>query len=428
MRSDRDAVIRSLQSDGDIAKYSAFHAAHTRPVWGATAERLIRYHPHSSPDDYFIMEDTATGRIISTTCLIPWRCQYDGIPVDVAMLEFVLTHPDHRRRGCMRSMIERFHQRVNESQFDLCIINGIPYYYRQYGYSYAVDSRTGEQLSTRMIPEPVPGASEAPEPAARITLRRAKLENVPELVRLHRKSAKTIDFHDGRDEKYWEFLIQRLKCPAYLIQTARDRIAGYVCFQEPDPAGVVRVFENAVFDRKTGMEVLRQLKKRFTGEIWIQGSETDILVRCARSLGSTGLPKYQWLWRIPDLPRFLLKLKPAVDRRLANSEFRGFTGEITINLFREAIRLSISQGSLENVDVLGFVDASRSVSGSAGGDLQIPGEAFIRWALGYRSLDELSDAWPDITVSPGKRPLLDVLFPKMHSYFSMPWKYYGPHP
>ena len=41
-------------------------------------------------------------------------------------------------------------------------------------------------------------------------------------------------------------------------------------------------------------------------------------------------------------------------------------------------------------------------------------------------IDELRDAWPDIVVQRESRYLLPVLFPKMTSYFCMPWRYFGP--
>jgi hypothetical protein len=71
---------------------------------------------------------------------------------------------------------------------------------------------------------------------------------------------------------------------------------------------------------------------------------------------------------------------------------------------------------------LGFVDASM---GADGGDLCIPPDAFVRLVLGYRDLDELGDAWPDIVVKAQSRYLLQALFPKMTSYFWMPYLYYG---
>jgi hypothetical protein len=59
--------------------------------------------------------------------------------------------------------------------------------------------------------------------------------------------------------------------------------------------------------------------------------------------------------------------------------------------------------------------------GADGGDLCIPPEAFVRLVIGYRALDELRDAWPDIVWRDSSRHWLDVLFPKMDSWLRMPY-------
>ena len=76
------------------------------------------------------------------------------------------------------------------------------------------------------------------------------------------------------------------------------------------------------------------------------------------------------------------------------------------------------QGKLASVDAPGFVDASM---GADGGDLCIPTDAFVRLVVGYRTLDELRDAWPDTVIKPRSRHILDVLFPRMTSCVWMPY-------
>jgi hypothetical protein len=79
-------------------------------------------------------------------------------------------------------------------------------------------------------------------------------------------------------------------------------------------------------------------------------------------------------------------------------------------------------GRLAGVDSLVFVDASM---GADGGHLCIPPEAFTRLVTGYRTLDDLYDAWPDIVVKPEVRNLVDVLFPRLESYLFTPYHYMG---
>ena len=59
--------------------------------------------------------------------------------------------------------------------------------------------------------------------------------------------------------------------------------------------------------------------------------------------------------------------------------------------------------------------------GADGGHLCIPPEAFVRLVFGYRSLEQLFDAWPDIIVKRAIRHLIDVLFPLMPSYLYTPY-------
>ena len=64
--------------------------------------------------------------------------------------------------------------------------------------------------------------------------------------------------------------------------------------------------------------------------------------------------------------------------------------------------------------------------GADGGDLCIPPDAFVRLVFGYRSLDELFDAWPDITIKVESRRLVEVLFPRLDAYFHATYQVFGP--
>jgi hypothetical protein len=141
-----------------------------------------------------------------------------------------------------------------------------------------------------------------------------------------------------------------------------------------------------------------------------------------RSLGSQLKRGGQWLVRIPDWERLFTRIAPVLDARLECSEWHGLNKELVINLFRQAYRLRFHKGRLVTVDSLGFVNSSM---GSDGGDLCVPPDAFVRLVFGYRSLDELWDAWPDIVVKPEICSLVEVLFPRMRSYLYTPYHYLG---
>ena len=404
-------VLRTVRDEHDVERYVALSRAVVSETEGGLAERVLRHRPGQTWDDFVLVEDTRTGEVVSTTCLMPWRVRYEDVVLDTAMLEMVVTHRDYRRRGLVRRQMRRFHQMVDERGFDLSIIQGIPYYYRQYGYAYALDHQPVDALPARRIPDP-------PEQASAYRLRAATIDDVPLLAGLLRDASAGYRVCVLRDEGYWQYLLQHTQHPARVVENhaTGERVGFVTVFNRGD--GLLEVTESALASHDAAVAVLRLLKAESAAEIRLVGSEAAALIRAARSFGSAPAPTYQWLLRIVDLRRFLAKIGPVLERRLAVSDCAGLTADVCINLYREACVLRFDSGRLVEVASPGFVDASL---GADGGDLCIPPEAFVRLVFGYRSLDELCDAWPDIVVRPSRRRVLDVLFPRLASLVSMPY-------
>ena len=201
-----------------------------------------------------------------------------------------------------------------------------------------------------------------------------------------------------------------------VTEQATGRAVSY--FVPAGQAPPLRLYEHAVLDYAVGIAILQAQKQASGGEVQIAGPASDRLVGLARSLGGFGLPVAdQWLWRIPDLGSLLQKLAPLLARRLIQAGWGDFSGTLRLNLYRQAYALQIDRGQIM-VEGLGFVDASM---GADGGDLCIPPEAFIRLLLGYRSLEQLRDSWPDIGVKAESRYLFDALFPGLAAHILMPY-------
>jgi hypothetical protein len=234
----------------------------------------------------------------------------------------------------------------------------------------------------------------------------------------------TLPVHMLRSERYWRFLLERQRLPARLVEDPRDgQVLGYICADRlPDGSGIT-VFESAITSNGVALAVLHQLKAEGAAEIRLGWPESGTLVHVGRGLGSMSLPRYQWLLRIPDVARLLGEIGPVLERRLAASPFAGLSMDLCLNLYRQGLKLRFREGQLTGVEGIGFVDASM---GAEGGHLNLPPEAFVRLLFGYRSLGELRDAWPDIVVRPACRYLVEVLFPKMDSFFCTPYMVPGP--
>jgi predicted N-acetyltransferase YhbS len=404
-------VLRSIRDEEDVERFIALNEAVAGE--GPLCHRLIRHHPGTSYDNYFLVEDERTGQVVSTTCLVPWLCCYEDAVLKTAMLEMVVTHPDYRHRGLVRAQVGRFHRMIDGQGFDLSVIQGIPYYYRQYGYTYAIDQWSYDSLAAWKIPD----RQESQESPYR--LQQASVADVPALTKLYQDSTAALQLRTLRSADYWRYLLEWARYPARLVRDRRSgETVGYICTRTHENGQGIRVIEDGVMSYDVAMAVLHQLKMETAGEIRLNWPQASPLVQIGRSLGGVPVPAYQWLVRITDVQRFLSRIAPVLERRLVASGCAGLTFELRINLFRQALALHFEAGRLLNVESVGFVDAS---TGTDGGDLCIPPDAFVRLALGYRALDELRDAWPDIVVQPGSRHVLQVLFPKLTSDLCMPY-------
>jgi hypothetical protein len=404
---ENNLLLRTVRNEQDIANYVAFNTIYNNANEGLNTDLLIRHFPGASFDDYQLVEDEHSGEIAATTCLIPWVFEFEGIPLRAAQLEQVLSHPNYRRHGLVKIQMKRFMDVVREREFDFSFIWGIPYYYRQYGYSYCIDGSVFESLPAWRIPES--------SQASGYSLRSASLADVAALTALYDLSRQDLQLSVTRSGEHWKYLLEKAKFPLRIVEEQHSgRAVGYVgLVRNPDATGVT-IIESGISNQDVGMAVLRALKAETGGEIRVCWPQQSTLAVLASTLGSVTRPAEQWLLNITDMVRFMTRIGPVLERRLAGSDCAGLTRDLTINLFRKAYRLSFKAGSLHGVEALGFVDSSM---GADGGDVCIPPDAFVRLVFGYRGLSELFDAWPDIVVKVESRHLLEVLFPRMTSYF-----------
>ena len=110
-------------------------------------------HPTFSAGDFTVVEEAATGRIVSSMNLISQTWTYTGIPFGVGRPELVGTAPEYRKRGLVRRQFEVVHAWSAERGEMVQAITGIPYYYRQFGYEMAMVLGGGRQGNAAGVPK-----------------------------------------------------------------------------------------------------------------------------------------------------------------------------------------------------------------------------------------------------------------------------------
>jgi hypothetical protein len=403
-------VLKSVASESDVARLAAFNGQiHDQGVADMTRE-LILNHPNTRPEHWLFVEDESTEQVVSSLCLIPWTWRYQGVEIQAGEMGIVGTLDAYRRRGLIRALVGRFKELLRDGEYDLSQIQGIPYFYRQFGYEYAMPLEGGWHVQLHQIPDHPAGE------AAPYDFRVANTQDIPALSRLYDQAAQDLDICVVRSEAEWRYLLgpstkTEMDAQTWLMVDAQDRVAAYLRVPKEGFGTGLIVNEVSRLDASLAMAALRFLKKlsaeRNKPYLRLNVPQSSVLIQMARTLGAHDAGRYAWQIHLVDVARLLRKLAPAFERRLAASPLAGLSKTISLNLYQEAFDLRFEAGKLLAVDAVGFRD---------GGTIRLPPFLLAPLLLGYKSRQELAQAYPDFSVWGEAQLLVDTLFPKLDSF------------
>ena len=142
-----------LETEDDVAQ----HLELMRKVFGQNSrvdllvKKWIEHHPRMTLKDFFVIKHR--DKIVACLSLIPSKWSIEGIPLKVAELGCVATLPEYRHQGLQRRLMIEYHKQMSEQDYDLAAIEGIPFYYRQFGYEYALPLEEKTRISFDKIPD-----------------------------------------------------------------------------------------------------------------------------------------------------------------------------------------------------------------------------------------------------------------------------------
>lgn len=394
----------------DVARVAAFNGRIHDSGIAALTKVLVESFPTMQTTDLLYVEDERSGAVISSLCLIPWRLHYGAATLQVGEMGIVGTDEAWRSRGLVRVQVDYFRRRLAAHGCVLSLIQGIPFYYRQFGYTYALPLEGGVLVNGRGLPQQVGPA---------FTFRRAGEADLPLLAALYDQWIKNLDISAVRDERTWRYLLGPMQATEaatewWLIETAGAEgglPAGYLRLPHHHFGDELAVYETSQLSYAAAIATLHQLQawaaQRSLPGVRLNLPERALLVQLARSLGGRDLGRYAWQVAMPDVAAFLTAIAPELERRLAAApQLAEWCGEVPINLYRSGAVLHINRGTIQ-------VTAAK---GTAGGAINFPPDAFTPVALGWRSLEEVRRLFPDVQVEGRLRPLFDVLFPPMEGH------------
>jgi hypothetical protein len=310
-------------------------------------------------------------------------------------------------------------------------ITGIPYYYRQFGYEFAIElAGVRHTFIPQMIPELKKGTKEE------FRLRRSKVDDLPFIVKMYangrtrglvhcERDLKVMDFENfkERDDKngavsWWDVIETRggeragMVLHRRYVYRGRHTVLAFelipqYAWEEVAPSVLRELVRDASKLEPEGGKPLEKLGWILAPNHPFYASGDDLTV--------PGQTPYAWYMRVPDLPAFLLKIRPLLERRLAESNYRRFTGNLRIHSYPNGFEMVWKNGKLTTVKPWRATAGDFGQSGF--GDAAFPALTFLKLLFGYRSRAEIMAMFPDALVNQEQtNGLLDALFPKRPSH------------
>ncbi len=433
-----DGLIMRLATSADAEPLAQFNGrVFGRDHFDELLAAYVRYymrdaHPVIGPSNVLIVEDTRTRQIVSSMILIPQTWTYAGIPFGVGRPEVVATDPAYRRRGLIRAQFQVLHAMSEALGHLVQGITGIPWYYRQFEYEYALDLGGGRLAYYSNVPalkveDPANSSGKGENEAYR--LRAMAVDDIPFAASLYERDCARSLIACPRPESLWRYLLDdspealAFRVPMQIIETPESRAVGYLQTSRELWGDLITVNELAVAEgqslRAAMPAVLRWMKafgetesknqnKPVNAIYFSLGREHPVYDAIPELLPRPRIP-YGWYIRVPDVPRFVRHIAPALQARLARSPMAGHTGELKVSEYQHGFRFIFENGKLTKTETW-----QPTVEES--GDCGFPPLVFLQLLFGCKSIGELRAFYPDCWTKDEADVLLNALFPKQPSF------------
>jgi predicted N-acetyltransferase YhbS len=334
-------------------------------------------------------------RVVSTATLLDETLVLGGVPIPAGQVELVATDRAYEGRGLVRALMGWAHRRSAELGQVAQVMIGIPYFYRQFGYAYAVPIAKARPV----IAPPPPVDAEVP--------RIATVADIGAMARLQDAEQAGADLRMPHSPACWRWLVAREGSVQWLVERAGTPVAvGRISVSDEG----VHLAEPAAVDPPAAYALLRHAVELARGnEVTVTGrSGTVAGGALGPFLGEPSVGAECYYARVADPAGLVAHLRPVLSARLAAAGFDE-DGAALVSFFRTHIRFPITGGRVGPVTAGGTMQAPAAAGGAAvAPDLVAP------LLFGPDGIDGLAKRHPDVYPGPDA-DLMRVLFPPVHA-------------
>ncbi|MFE0425483.1 GNAT family N-acetyltransferase [Streptomyces sp. NPDC058953] len=359
----------------------------------AVDHRLVVTDPAAGPSSCAVVVDG--DRVVSTATLLDETVRIGGVTLPAGQVELVATDPAYEGRGLVRALMGWAHERSAARGHLVQVMIGIPYFYRLFGYEYAIDIAPAPAV--RAVP---PGDDDG------YLLRPARAADVAATTALQNAAQDRFDVAVPHSAPCRHWLLEHEASTSWVLERAGAVVAtgrtappdDGMLLAEPaaDGEASARALLWAVAARVPdgGLRVVHRAGT-VTGDAW--HSYLDHEPRATAE---------QYYVRIPDTAVLLDRLRPLFHRRLTDAGVDRAGRDIVLSTFGAHYRIPVLPDGLGEVVTGGPMQGPGAAKGAGVAPDQLPALLF-----GPHGMAGLTRLRPDVYAADDE--LFRALFPPL---------------
>ncbi len=367
--------------------------------------RLYLQHPKRDEIYWIYIEKKDSNKIVSSITLMPLEWNFNGIPIPICEMGLVGTLPEYRNRGLMGIMNKLYENIMRQEGYLLSVIRGIPYYYRRFGYEFALNLDERILLNKSQVPS---------RKLEMISFQKAAKQDLAFIKSIYNKEQERFFvtnrfnsdnfmykfMNDDFDDNFLSTFLIKIKgkpISYFSIGMSYDNVAFSLIVPEVNEESMIKI-----------LQCVKTLNEEKDQIVFHVNSDTKF-AQYICSIGGKRDLGYGWQIRIPNIKEFLHAISPVLEQRIERSSYKGLSQDIVISDYREIFTLRFKNGKVEDIEV----KKGYPIPGSC--DVKIPNSTLIKLLLSDKTFEEIKYILKDSILKPGSEKLIKILFPKKPS-------------
>ncbi|MFD7781987.1 GNAT family N-acetyltransferase [Streptomyces nojiriensis] len=364
-----------------------------------------RGEPDDAVDHRLVVNDPDAGwsacavvvdgdRVVSTATLLDEEVRIGGVRLPAGQVELVATETGYEGRGLVRALMHWAHERSAARGHLVQAMIGIPYFYRLFGYEYAID-----------IPQAL-NVNAVPSGGGTATLRAARPSDIPAMAALQASAQSGFDVTMPHSPACWRWLLDHEASNLWVLEQADAVIA---TARTTPPGEEMLLAEAAARDEVAARDLLR-------GVAALASGDGIRIVHRAGTVTGNAWQEFvdhephrnaeQYYIRIPDAAALLDRLRPLFWQRLTAAGLDRTGRDIVISTFGAHYRIPVLAGGLGEVVTGGALQSPGAVEGAG-----VAPDHLAALLFGPHGIEGLTRIRPDVYSA--DEELFRVLFPPL---------------